>query len=64
MKATCPNDPEHKQFVTTAHVTEEWIVDEHGEWVRTLQSLETAHGPDSGNIWTCFLCGTEAKVEQ
>lgn len=31
MTATCPNDPAHKRFVTVAHVTEDWMVDEHGE---------------------------------
>lgn len=63
MKATCPNDPEHKQFLTTAHLMQEWVVDEHGNFVEHSLDLETSHGPDSGNIWTCYTCGAQAEVE-
>lgn len=62
MKARCPNNPEHKQFVTTAHVVEEWVVGEDGSWQKTLGSLETAVGPDPGNIWTCHECDAQAEV--
>ena len=63
MKAICPKDPDHKIFITTAHVMEEWLVDEKGNWIETLSSLETTHAPDFDNIWTCGICGTEAKKE-
>jgi hypothetical protein len=65
MKARCPNDPEHKRFVTVAHVTQEWIVDEHGEYLSRFEGgeSETVHGPDPGNTWQCVECGAEAKVE-
>jgi hypothetical protein len=63
MKATCPKNPKHRQFVTVASVLEEWVVDEHGNWISTEQALQTNHGPDSGNIWTCFICGAKARVE-
>lgn len=62
MKATCPNECK-SFFVTTAHVMEEWLVDERGDWVETRETLETTHGPDTGNIWTCDKCGAAAKVE-
>jgi hypothetical protein len=42
---------------------EEWKVDEHGEFIEVITSLETTHGPDSANIWTCAECGAEAIVE-
>ena len=32
-KAVCPNNSEHKTFVTVAHVTEDWVVTELGEFV-------------------------------
>lgn len=62
MEARCPNNPEHKQFVTVAHVMEDWLVDEHGNWVETLGSGETSFKPDPGNIWTCHVCGAQAEV--
>jgi len=63
MRAKCPNDPTHRRFVTTAHVVEEWLVDSAGLWVETRCTLETAHGPDPGNIWQCAECGATAVVE-
>ena len=62
MRARCPKDPAHKEFITTAHVVEEWVVDEEGNWIETLQSLETAHPPHKDNCWSCAECGEEAKV--
>jgi len=63
MKATCPDNPNHKTFRTVAHVMEEWKVDAAGNFIEVTESLQTDHGPDSGNIWTCDECGTQAKVE-
>jgi len=64
LKATCPTSPDHKRFVTTAHVMEEWIVDEHGNWIETLQCLETDQEANPRNTWTCKECGEHAKVER
>lgn len=66
MKVTCPNNPKHKRFCTTAHVMQDWIVDNDGLWVRTLdESVQTVHGPTKGNSFTCMAkgCGAEAIVE-
>lgn len=62
MKATCPNSAEHKQFFTTAHVMEEWLVDETGEFIKKVNFVETVHPPNPDNPWTCAECGTEAEV--
>jgi len=62
MKAICPNDALHNQFITTAHVVEDWVVDAHGNFIESLGAVETAHKPDQGNTWTCKVCGAEAKV--
>ena len=66
VKATCPRNPAHKLFVTVAHVTQDWIVDEQGEFQRLTEDAagETTHGPDPDNTWTCNACGIEAKVER
>jgi len=65
MKATCP-ECNSKQFVTVAHVTEDWVVNENGEFVEVFGSSDTyvVHGPRAGNIWICYKCGEEAKVEE
>jgi hypothetical protein len=63
MKTFCPNNPKHKLFVTTAHVVEEWLVNENGDWLETLQTTETAHGPSPENTWTCYMCGATAEFE-
>lgn len=62
IKAICPTDPTHCDFITTAHVMEDWKVDKHGNWLDTLKTLQIDHGPDPDNIWTCFVCGAEAEV--
>lgn len=60
--ATCPKDPTHKRFETTAHVMQEWVVDEHGSFISVARDLQTDHGPDPDNIWNCATCGAEATV--
>lgn len=65
MKAICPNNIEHKQFVTTAHVCQDWVVDENGNFLEEENGcVEVTHGPDVDNIWTCKICGAEAVIEK
>jgi hypothetical protein len=61
--AVCPKNPAHQRFVTTAHVMEDWVVDQNGSFKESLGSIQTTHWPDVGNIWTCHECGAEATVE-
>lgn len=63
-KAVCPNNPaEHKKFVTVAHIMEDWVVDERGDFVEVYDEGEVTDGPDEGNFWTCLECGARAKFE-
>lgn len=64
MKAICPINAEHNEFVTTAHVMQEWVVDESGDFIKVLKDLETTHSPNPGNCWTCNICGADAIVEE
>lgn len=49
------------QFTVSAHVVEEWLVDEEGSFLQVIQSgLEVAHDPDDEDIWECFECGYSA----
>ena len=61
-KKICPNGCS-KGFSTTAHVVQEWEVDETGNFKGVLQDcLEVTHPPDYDNIWTCMECGAEAET--
>ena len=66
MKATCPDNPNHKRFITVVHVAENWVVDEEGNFLETHlpDEVETTHGPNPDNTWTCAECGADANVEQ
>jgi len=64
LKATCPTSPDHKRFITQATVIEEWVVDERGNWMETLQAIETHKSPDERNTWTCKECGAWATIER
>ena len=63
MKLRCPQNPDHKRFMTTAHVQEEWIIDENADWLETTQTLDTVAGPDPANDISCVECGCNAEVE-
>lgn len=66
MKATCPNNKNHKRFITVAHVSQDWVVDERGNFIEVFdenECLETVAEPDPDNTWTCKECGAEATVE-
>jgi hypothetical protein len=66
LTAKCPKNPKHKRFVTVAHVTEDWIVDEHGNFLEEPANpdRQTVHGPQKGNTWSCVECGAEAAVTE
>jgi hypothetical protein len=71
LKITCPKNPKHNRFSTTAHVMQEWVVDEGGEFVRCADScMEVTHGPTNGNSFICVnkhkgrICGADAVVEE
>lgn len=64
MLAICPKNKEHKRFITVAHVSQDWEVDEKGNWLKTVdESVETVASPHPENTWTCAVCGAEVKVE-
>lgn len=63
MKAVCPNNKEHKRFITVAHIAQDWVVDEYGNFLEVSEDCtETVAFPDSRNTWTCKECGAEATV--
>ena len=64
MKATCPTDPSHNRFATIAHMSEEWVVDEQGEFIAKgdIGMEEVIAKPHPDNTWTCTICGVDATV--
>lgn len=58
----CPNDPNHKEFITTVHQVHDWVVDQQGNFIEDLGCSEVATFPDINNIWFCKQCGAIAKV--
>lgn len=57
----CPNHKNHRRFVTTAHVVQDWIVDECGDFQEVVEDCsEVASDPCVENTWTCNKCGKEA----
>lgn len=64
-KAVCPNDPNHKRFVTVGHVSQDWLVDQSGSFVEQVgPDLEVVADVDEGNTWTCNECGADAVFEK
>ena len=63
MKAVYPNNPKHNRFITVAHITQDWKVDENGNFIEVVQECcDVIHGPDRDNYWTCDICGADAIV--
>lgn len=66
MKATCPQDPGHKEFVMPSVPVdriwkqEDWLVDSAGNF---LDVYEEEYQPEPDNCWTCAVCGTRAQME-
>ena len=64
MRAVCPNNPEHKTFVTVATVQQDWVVSDRGDFVAEVGTGETVHGPNHDNTGSCHTCGAEAEVTE
>jgi hypothetical protein len=62
MQAVCPKDPTHKQFITVAHVSQDWLVDSNGAYLAFMGEGENIAEPNAGNTWKCLVCETEAQV--
>lgn len=63
MRVICPNNKEHKKFVTVAHVMQDWVVDENGYFLECIDECsQVVHGPDKDNCWNCEICGADAII--
>jgi hypothetical protein len=58
--ATCPNDPSHDRFATSAHVAQLWQVNRSGAFEQLLdECTDVTHAPESGNLWECLVCADD-----
>lgn len=66
MKITCPRNAEHKEFITVAHVSQDWIVDEAGDFLKLHgpDAIETVAGPNVGNTFTCVACMNDTTAKE
>lgn len=62
MNATCPKSPAHKEFITTAQVSQTWRVNPDGEFLSEVSTDEVVHWLNKHNVWTCAISGEDAKV--
>ena len=47
-----------KRFIVTAHVTEDWLVNENGNFLEVMNNcVEVTHHPDDDDVWECEKCG-------
>ena len=60
----CPNCGS-EEFLVTAHVTQDWLVDKHGEFMQVEnECVEVTHQPKDDDIWQCADCGYNAEGEK
>jgi hypothetical protein len=61
--------PAHKfcgntTFHATAHVTQTWLVDEAGEFIKAETNCdEVTHSPDAEDLFECSKCGAEVPAK-
>jgi len=52
----------HGLFVVTAHITQDWVVDDAGDFVGvSTDCVDVIHRPDDKDIWECEFCGFSAE---
>lgn len=60
MPKVCPKCGGTK-FTVTAYLTQDWLVDEHGNFMEVIGDCEEiTHLPDNDDVWNCNQCGHSA----
>ncbi len=58
----CPNNPEHIMFVTTAVVSQLWVVGVDGEKIEVIDDcFDVVQEPQRESVWQCLECGAVAE---
>lgn len=57
----CSKDKSHKEFLTTAHVVQNWKVDSDGGFLSVRDDcVKVAYDPNIDIDWKCAICGAKA----
>ena len=62
MRVRCKKSLAHDHFITTAHVVEEWEVDDQADFISTSTTIETTHAPNEDNVFSCMACNSDCEV--
>jgi len=55
----------NEKFYVTAHVTQDWLVDNNGDYVKTeSECVEVIHKPNDEDVWVCANCGWDAMGKE
>ena len=58
----CPNDKDHKHFITGAVICQDWLVDGDGNFIEVADECTAVfHKPNTENEWECADCGAVAE---
>lgn len=61
MRVVCSKNIEHDEFLTVAHVMQDWKVDSEGNFLEVYDDcVEVTNNPDIDNDWQCAICGANA----
>lgn len=61
MKAICPNNREHKEFISSTLIIEDWKVDSEGNYISTTdRCIALGYNEDEEEVWKCATCGSWA----
>ena len=53
------------KFLVTAHVTQDWYVDENGDFLEVVTECDqVVHQPDDEDIWICTACDFDAPGKE
>jgi len=64
-KHKCPEGCTKNEFLATAHVTQEWLVDDVGNFIKAIDNcMEVTHRPSDEDIWSCSECGAVAILAE
>ena len=64
-RARCPADVKHKTFHATMKVLQTWLVDEDGEYIKTVEACaDVLQNRPEQDTYVCATCGAEAVFDK
>ena len=63
MKITCPTSEDHTEFYVIVDVSQEWLVNNAGDFLEEGEFVGTIHGPTPYKEYICAECGDVGIVD-